>query len=70
MGRDQRQAEFNNLEFLREWREPDMGRQSRMLGEGPAAAVDNVEYLHCKKRFSGIPVPSRDVTYQALPGRE
>jgi len=25
---------------------------------------------HCKKRFRGIPVPSRDVTSQTLPGRE
>jgi len=23
-----------------------------------------------KKRFGGIPVPSRDVTYQTLPGQE
>ncbi len=26
--------------------------------------------LHCKKKFSGFPVPSRDVTYQTLPSRE
>jgi hypothetical protein len=25
---------------------------------------------HCKKKASGFPVPSRDVTYQTLPGRE
>ncbi len=25
---------------------------------------------HCKKRASGFPVPSRDVTYQTLTGRE
>jgi hypothetical protein len=26
--------------------------------------------LHGKKKFSGFPVPSRDVTYQTLPGQE
>jgi len=26
--------------------------------------------IHCKKRFSSIPLPSRDVTYQTPPGRE
>jgi hypothetical protein len=26
--------------------------------------------LHCKKRFSGFPIPSRDVTNQTLPSRE
>ncbi len=26
--------------------------------------------VHCKKKVSGIPVPSRDVTYQILPGQE
>jgi hypothetical protein len=26
--------------------------------------------VHCKKKVSGFPVPSRDVTYQTLPGRE
>jgi hypothetical protein len=26
--------------------------------------------LSCKKKVSDIPVPSRDVTYQTLPGRE
>ncbi len=26
--------------------------------------------IHCKKKVSDFPVPSRDVTYQTLPGRE
>ncbi len=26
--------------------------------------------LHCKKKVNDLPVPSRDVTYQTLPGRE
>jgi hypothetical protein len=26
--------------------------------------------LHCKKSFAVFPSPSRDVTYQTLPGRE
>jgi hypothetical protein len=28
------------------------------------------ELLHCKKKVSNIPVPSRDVTYPTLSGRE
>ncbi len=27
-------------------------------------------YIHCKKKVSGFPVTSRDVTDQTLPGRE
>jgi hypothetical protein len=26
--------------------------------------------LHCKKKVSGFPVPSQDVTNRTLPGRE
>jgi hypothetical protein len=26
--------------------------------------------LHCKKKVNDFPVPSRDVAYQTLPGRE
>ncbi len=29
-----------------------------------------VQYVHCKKKVSGFPVPSRDVTNQTVPGRE
>jgi hypothetical protein len=47
----------------------------------PVAGVLNEPYLtqlsqlsgvaiHCKKKVSGFPVPSRDVTDQTLPGRE
>jgi hypothetical protein len=29
-----------------------------------------VEGIHCKKKVSDFPVPSRDITYQTLLGRE
>jgi hypothetical protein len=38
----------------------------------PAQFLDTIKKMHCKKKVSGFPVqlPSRDVTYQTLPGRE
>jgi hypothetical protein len=37
--------------------------------DGEKDSVLAVTLLHCKKKVSGFPVPSRDVTYQTLPGR-
>ena len=35
----------------------------------PAGFFHPVEGIHCKKKVSGFPAPSRDVTYQTLPGK-
>jgi hypothetical protein len=40
------------------------------LGIEPPFIVVQAFELHCKKRLAVFPVPSRDFTYQSLPGRE
>jgi hypothetical protein len=31
--------------------------------------VHGIQLVHCKKKVTGFPIPSWDVTYQTLPGR-
>jgi hypothetical protein len=59
-----------------EWMHDDFGTMQYfyMLTKGNATLFRKLEHsakaVHCKKKVSHFLVPSRDVVYQTLPGRE
>ncbi len=58
------------LQFRLLWHVAELLLRGRTVLPATSQISVTSNLIHCKKKVSGFPAPSRDVTYQTLPGLE